>query len=62
MEASESVEVRARIFGYLKSIEFKDGDFVTEGQLLFTIEPDEYKPKARRRGEILAFGCGLNEG
>lgn len=53
-EASEMVEVRARIFGYLKSIEFRDGDFVkgpvlgpngevqTEGQILFTIEPDEY--------------------
>lgn len=54
-EASESVEVRARVFGYLKTIEFKDGDQVTgpeigpdgeelkEGQILFTIEPDEYK-------------------
>jgi RND family efflux transporter MFP subunit len=27
----------------LKSIEFKDGDFVKEGQTLFTIEPDEYQ-------------------
>lgn len=42
-EASESVEVRARIFGYLKSIEFKDGDFVEAEQLLFKIEPDEYE-------------------
>jgi RND family efflux transporter MFP subunit len=54
-EASESVEVRARVFGYLQSIEFKDGDLVTgpevgpngevlkEGQTLFTIEPDEYQ-------------------
>src|SRR5262245_16421702 len=41
-EASEIVEVRARVFGYLKAIEFKDGDFVTEGQTLFTIEDDEY--------------------
>jgi RND family efflux transporter MFP subunit len=41
-EASESVEVRARVFGYLKSIDFTDGDFVTEGQPLFKIEPDEY--------------------
>jgi RND family efflux transporter MFP subunit len=41
-EASETVEVRARVFGYLKTIEFNDGDFVTEGQTLFTIEPDEY--------------------
>lgn len=53
-EASESVDVRARVFGYLKGIHFKDGDFVQgpeygpngelqkEGQVLFTIEPDEY--------------------
>ncbi|WP_202921537.1 efflux RND transporter periplasmic adaptor subunit [Anatilimnocola aggregata] len=54
-EASEMVDIRARVFGYLKSIEFKDGDFVTgpvlgpngevekEGQILFTVEPDEYE-------------------
>ena len=41
-EASETVEVRARVFGFLKTIDFQDGDFVTEGQTLFTIEPDEY--------------------
>ncbi|HZL87541.1 MAG TPA: efflux RND transporter periplasmic adaptor subunit [Pirellulaceae bacterium] len=41
-EASEVVEVRARVFGYLKSIDFKDGDFVTEGHTLFTIEDDTY--------------------
>src|SRR4029450_3456356 len=28
-EASEIVEIRARVFGYLKSIEFKDGDYVS---------------------------------
>jgi RND family efflux transporter MFP subunit len=41
-EASETVEVRARVFGYLKTIDFNDGDYVKEGQTLFTIEPDEY--------------------
>jgi RND family efflux transporter MFP subunit len=41
-EASEAVDIHARVFGYLKSVEFKDGDFVKEGQTLFTIEPDEY--------------------
>jgi multidrug efflux system membrane fusion protein len=53
-EASETVEVRARVFGYLKTINFRDGDYVAgpvlgpngevekEGQVLFTIEPDEY--------------------
>jgi RND family efflux transporter MFP subunit len=42
-EASELVEVRARVYGYLKTIDFKDGDYVQEGQTLFTIEPDEYQ-------------------
>src|SRR5262245_39215675 len=42
-EASEIVEVRSRVFGFLKTIEFNDGDYVTEGKVLFTIEPDEYK-------------------
>ena len=41
-EASEAVDIHARVFGYLKSIDFKDGDRVKEGQTLFTIEPDEY--------------------
>ncbi|BBO34603.1 efflux RND transporter periplasmic adaptor subunit [Lacipirellula parvula] len=42
-EASEIVEIRSRIFGFLKSIDFKDGNYVKEGQTLFTIEPDEYQ-------------------
>jgi RND family efflux transporter MFP subunit len=42
-EASQSVEVRARVFGFLKSVDFKDGDFVTENQPLFTIESEEYE-------------------
>jgi RND family efflux transporter MFP subunit len=42
-EASEIVEVRARVFGYLKSVDFKDGDYVKKGDKLFTIEADEYE-------------------
>lgn len=42
-EASESVEVRTRVYGYLQSIEFKDGDHVKEEQPLFKIEPDDYQ-------------------
>lgn len=42
-QASETVEVRARVYGYLKTIDFNDGDYVQEGQTLFTIEPDEYQ-------------------
>jgi RND family efflux transporter MFP subunit len=42
-EASESVDVRTRVYGYLKTIDFKDGDHVKENQPLFTIEPDDYQ-------------------
>lgn len=40
---SESIEIRARVKGYLKSVNFKDGQRVKKGDLLFTIEPEEYK-------------------
>jgi len=37
MESTESVEVRARVNGYLQSIHFKDGQLVKKGDLLFVI-------------------------
>jgi membrane fusion protein (multidrug efflux system) len=37
-----NADIRARVKGYLKSQEYKDGSSVKEGQLLFTIEPAEY--------------------
>ncbi len=36
--AVDSVEVRARVSGYLDSIHFKDGQLVKSGDLLFTID------------------------
>jgi RND family efflux transporter MFP subunit len=36
--AVNSVEVRARVSGYLESIHFKDGQAVKQGDLLFTID------------------------
>nr|WP_313417411.1 efflux RND transporter periplasmic adaptor subunit [Brevundimonas diminuta] len=38
-EAPRSVDVRARVGGYVQSVHFKDGDFVRQGQLLFTLDP-----------------------
>jgi RND family efflux transporter MFP subunit len=38
-EATSSVEVRARVGGFLQSVHFRDGDFVRRGQLLFTLDP-----------------------
>ena len=37
-EATRSVDVRARVGGYIQSIHFKDGDNVRQGQLLFTLD------------------------
>lgn len=37
-EAPRSVDVRARVGGYIQSVHFKDGDFVRQGQLLFTLD------------------------
>lgn len=41
--ASDDVEIRARVTGFLKSIDFEDGQVVKAGDLLFTIEPDQYE-------------------
>lgn len=41
-EASEIVDVRSRVSGFLQSIDFDDGQVVQEGALLATVEPDEY--------------------
>ncbi len=37
-EAVQSVEVKPRATGYLQAVHFRDGDFVRQGQLLFTID------------------------
>ena len=40
---SRSVDLVARVTGYLQSVDFQDGAMVPEGKLLFVIEPDPYK-------------------
>jgi RND family efflux transporter MFP subunit len=42
-EATNSVDVRPRVSGYLISVGFKDGDYVSKGQRLFKIDPRPYK-------------------
>jgi len=48
LEATEVVEVRARVSGYLLSIHFKDGAMVKKGDLLFTIDPRPYEAALHR--------------
>jgi multidrug efflux pump subunit AcrA (membrane-fusion protein) len=51
LAASKSVDLMARVTGYLESVNFKDGDLVEAGQLLFVIEPASYEQQ-------LATGVG----
>lgn len=43
--AVKSVDLVARVQGFLQSIDYKDGSFVKQGTTLFTIEPETYKLK-----------------
>ncbi len=42
-EAAETVEVRARVSGYLMETRFKDGQDVKRGDVLFVIDPRPYQ-------------------
>ena len=42
-EAVDSVDVRPRVSGYLDRIDFRDGDIVRKGQVLFEIDPRPYQ-------------------
>jgi RND family efflux transporter MFP subunit len=41
--AIDSVEVRARVVGYLQKVNFKEGELVKKGQVLFEIDPRPYQ-------------------
>ena len=50
-QSSNSVNLVARVDGYLQSVNFKDGSIVKKGDLLFVIEPEPYEANCswRRR-------------
>jgi RND family efflux transporter MFP subunit len=41
--AHDEVQIRARVKGFLKSVDFEAGEKVEKDALLFTIEPEQYK-------------------
>jgi multidrug efflux pump subunit AcrA (membrane-fusion protein) len=41
--ATAEVEIRARVSGYLQSVEFTDGSLVTKGQPLYVIDPRPFR-------------------
>src|SRR5215207_2795958 len=42
-EAVETVEVRARVSGFIDSVHYKEGQIVKQGDLLFIIDPRPYR-------------------
>lgn len=43
IDAVASVELRSRVSGYLQKINFKEGEIVKKGELLFVIDPRPYE-------------------
>jgi membrane fusion protein (multidrug efflux system) len=49
----EDIDIRARVEGFLKSIDYQEGSMVKKGQLLFTIDDQQYRAKlAEAKGEL----------
>jgi RND family efflux transporter MFP subunit len=43
LDAVKTVDIRARVSGYVDQVPFKEGDLVKEGDLLFQIDPRTYQ-------------------
>jgi multidrug efflux system membrane fusion protein len=54
VEAFSTVEIRSQVTGPLLSVEFAEGDDVTEGQLLFTIDGRPFDTALRQAQSALA--------
>ena len=57
-QAFNSVDLVARVQGYLESIDYKDGAFVTKGTQLFGIERDNYQQQLDQANASLAANRG----
>ncbi len=53
-EAVEEVQVRARVGGFVTSVEFRDGAFVKAGDLLYVIDPRPFEAVAEQAEGQLA--------
>jgi RND family efflux transporter MFP subunit len=56
LDASERADVVARVSGVLNSMHFEPGTPIAEGDLLFTIEPEEYEADLQAAEAELAAG------
>lgn len=53
-EAVKSIEIRARVTGYLKAVHFQHGAEVKQGDLLFAIDPPHYQAEFDRNEGTVA--------
>ena len=53
-EATQRVDLRARVSGYLTTIDFRDGEAVEKGELLFVIDPRPFEVALERASADLA--------
>ena len=53
---SREVEVRSRVKGILQSWDYKEGEAVHEGQLLFRIDPASYLASVDRARGVVGAG------
>ena len=54
VQAKESAEIRARVNGYLRSVDFVDGQMVEKDQQLFVIEPEPFEASLQAANANLA--------
>lgn len=60
-QAVNSVQLVARVQGYLKQVFFHDGDCVRKGQPLFLIQQDTYQARLKQaEAQVLQQKAGLN--
>ena len=53
LKGYEDIEIRARVEGFLRSVDYKEGSEVKKGQLLFTIDDQPYRAKlAEAKGDL----------
>jgi membrane fusion protein (multidrug efflux system) len=65
-EGSEDVEIRARVEGFLETMNFQEGSFVRKGDLLYTIDPKPLQAvleaaRAERATAMAALGKANND-
>src|SRR5258706_702380 len=59
-EAIDSVQMRARVSGYLLNVNFKEGELVKKGQVLFEIDPHLFEAQvASSRAQVASVAATL---